>query len=122
MVTKPHLDEEALTELQEVMEGEFPLLVETYLNDSRERIETLSVALKNKDADTVTKAAHSFKGSCINIGAPRLGALCLELEQAGREERLDDAPPILAAVEEEFVQVANAFHELLARKADTDLQ
>ena len=33
MNDKPHLDEEALTELQDVMEDEFDVLIETYLKD-----------------------------------------------------------------------------------------
>ncbi|WP_144822257.1 Hpt domain-containing protein [Marinobacter piscensis] len=115
MVDQPHLDEEALAELQDVMENEFGTLVETYLSDSKERIESLQKAAADGDADSFTRTAHSFKGSCINIGAPRLGELCRTAEQAGRDNRLQDVPPLLAAIETEFRQVTDAFHRLLAR-------
>ena len=115
MVDKPHLDEEALAELQDVMENEFALLIQTYLNDSKERIEGLKTAVDDGDADAFAKTAHSFKGSCINIGAPRLGELCKEAESAGQNERLIDVPPVLEAIEEEFQHVTHALNTLMAR-------
>tara|TARA_R110002096_G_scaffold60131_1_gene150191 strand:- start:35844 stop:36200 length:357 start_codon:yes stop_codon:yes gene_type:complete len=115
MVDKPHLDEEALAELQDVMENEFPLLIQTYLNDSKERIESLKAAMNVGDADAFARTAHSFKGSCINIGAPHLGELCKEAETAGKNERLSDVSPVLQAIEEEFQQVTDALKELMIR-------
>ena len=38
MSTTPHLDREILMTLKDVMEGDFMLLVETFINDSSERI------------------------------------------------------------------------------------
>ncbi|MDX1633473.1 MAG: Hpt domain-containing protein [Marinobacter sp.] len=102
MNDKPHLDEEALAELQEVMEDEFDILIRTYLSDSEDRIRTLRNALGNGDADAFAKSAHSFKGSCFNIGAPQLGSLCLAAEIAGREGSLVNAEAQLAAIENEF--------------------
>ena len=72
MNDKPHLDVEALAELQDVMEDEFDVLIQTYLADSRSRIDGLKEALATADPEHFAKTAHSFKGSCINIGAPRL--------------------------------------------------
>lgn len=115
MVDTPHLDEEALAELQDVMEDEFDMLIQTYLNDSRERIESLKAALNEGRVDAFAKTAHSFKGSCINIGAPRLGELCREAEKAGRDERLSDVLPVLDAIEVEFQRVTDGLHTLMAR-------
>lgn len=115
MADKPHLDEEALAELRDVMEDEFDVLIRTYLADSRERISSLKRAFEAGDSDAFTKAAHSFKGSCINIGAPRLGELCLQAEKAGRAEQLDDLPPLLDAVETEFEQVTAGLKGLARR-------
>ncbi|WP_417545203.1 Hpt domain-containing protein [Marinobacter sp.] len=117
MVDKPHLDKEALAELQDVMENEFSILIQTYLNDSKERIESLKAAMNVGDTDAFAKTAHSFKGSCINIGAPRLGELCREAETAGKNERLSDVPPVLHAIEEEFQQVTDALNTLMMRGA-----
>ncbi|MCK7547077.1 Hpt domain-containing protein [Marinobacter koreensis] len=115
MTDKSHLDEEALAELQDVMEDEFEVLIQTYVSDSRERIAALKRALEHQDADAFAKTAHSFKGSCINIGAPRLGELCLEAEQAGKSEDLTGADAIIQRIEEEFRTVSEMLGELLVR-------
>ena len=117
MVDTPHLDEEALAELQDVMEDEFEMLIQTYLKDSSERIANLKASLSDGEADAFAKTAHSFKGSCINIGAPRLGELCREAEKAGQDERLDDVAPVLDAIEAEFQRVTDDLHTLMARGA-----
>jgi HPt (histidine-containing phosphotransfer) domain-containing protein len=114
MNDKPHLDEEALTELQDVMEDEFDILIETYLKDSSDRIVYLRNAIGTSDADAFAKAAHSFKGSSINIGAPQLGALCLKAEEAGKGNRLDDAKEVVDAIESEFQHIEQTLKRFLA--------
>ena len=115
MNDKPHLDVEALAELQDVMEDEFDVLIQTYLADSRSRIDGLKEALATADPEHFAKTAHSFKGSCINIGAPRLGEICLKAEMAGKESRLGDAPDLLNDIDQEFAQVIHGLDGLMAR-------
>ncbi len=73
-----HLDPDVLSGLQEVMEGEYPKLLETFLDDSQKRIEALRTA--RDDAKALGRIAHSFKGSSGNLGAVRLAQLCQRLE------------------------------------------
>ncbi|MDX1757576.1 MAG: Hpt domain-containing protein [Marinobacter sp.] len=113
MTDKPHLDEEALAELKEVMEDEFDVLITTYLSDSRDRISTLRQALEREDPEGFSKAAHSFKGSSVNIGAPCLGELCLNAEKAGRAAQLEEAAAVLDQIEREFDTVRSLFEKLL---------
>ncbi|MFO8141305.1 MAG: Hpt domain-containing protein [Marinobacter sp.] len=105
MTDKPHLDEEALAELQDVMEDEFDVLIQTYLADSRSRLDNLRRSMATADADAFARSAHSFKGSCVNIGAPHLGSLCMKAEQLGKAGNLDAAPAIVDAIESEFAEV-----------------
>src|SRR5690554_2703249 len=74
MNDKPHLDEEALAELKDVMEDEFDVLIQTYLADSRSRIESLEQALSENNPDVFAKTAHSFKGRSTGTGSGRTGA------------------------------------------------
>ncbi len=115
MHEKPHLDQEALAELQEVMEDEFEVLIRTYLVDSSDRIGALRRAIDAADSDAFTRSAHSFKGSCVNIGAPRLGSLCLEAEVAGRDGSLSSAAELMDAIELEFAII----RDLLERNLHT---
>ncbi|CAD5108361.1 Hpt domain-containing protein [Zestomonas carbonaria] len=100
-----HLDSSVLLGLQEVMEDEYPLLLETFLSDSRDRLGSLRVALRDADAQALRLAAHSFKGSCSNMGAPLLAGLCRELEDVARRERFDEAPELLERIAAEFAIV-----------------
>lgn len=113
MTATEHLDHEALAELKDVMEDEFSILIETYLQDSAERVRQLQHAFALRDADAFGRMAHSFKGSCINIGAPRLGELCMEAERMGRQGSLDGAPALLEAIAAEFEIVREQLHHML---------
>ncbi len=104
-MSEPRLDESVLMSLKEVMEDEYPLLLETFLCDSQERIRLLQQAIANDDAPAVRNAAHSFKGSCSNMGAALLAGFCKQLEEAGRTAQLAQAPALLSAIEAEFAAV-----------------
>ncbi|PTS82741.1 histidine kinase [Pseudomonas sp. HMWF032] len=100
-----HLDSAVLAALQDVMEDEYPVLLDTFLSDSEERLLLLRQAERDEDAQSLRLAAHSFKGSCSNMGALMLANLCRQLEEAGRREQLELAPELLEQIEREFAIV-----------------
>ena len=57
----------------------------------------------------LTEAAHSFKGSCSNMGAVLLASLCKQLEDLARREQLDGVAPLLGHIEREFAIVRILF-------------
>lgn len=107
-----HLDREILQTLQEVMEGQFPELINTFLNDSEERIRSLQKALATRDQEAVRRQAHSFKGSCNNLGAVRLAAFCQVMEEGGREGKLDGLENELVNIQQEFSQLKSILNTL----------
>jgi HPt (histidine-containing phosphotransfer) domain-containing protein len=107
-----HIDQVALSELKMIMEGDFELLIETFVNDSLERIATLKTAVADGDAGTVRASAHSFKGSSLNICAPLLSELCRQLEQEGKEGQLISAHDLLVSIEAEFEAVRDSLRSL----------
>lgn len=94
-----HLDRDVLSALREVMEDEYPMLLDTFLADSDARMKQLHEAC---DADTLGATAHSFKGSCSNMGALRLAKLCNELEQRSKQTSLDGIEKLVAEIDAEF--------------------
>lgn len=104
-MSDPHLDATVMAALQDVMEDEFPVLLDTFLTDSEERLRLLNAALQVSDAYAVRQAAHSFQGSCSNMGAPLLAQLCRLLEDAVQREQLDEAATLLEQLEREFAIV-----------------
>lgn len=100
-----HFDNRVLMTLQDVMEGEYPVLLDTFLTDSEERLRLLQNGCMRGDAEDLRQAAHSFKGSCSNMGAALLAELCRQLEDIARLGRLADAPELIERIEREFAIV-----------------
>lgn len=107
-MTEIHLDHEVLSALQEVMEDEYPLLLETFLVDSQERLRQLH---KADDANQLIATAHSFKGSSSNMGAIRLARLCHELELRAKELSLGGIEKLVAEIDGELAIVRPLYEE-----------
>jgi HPt (histidine-containing phosphotransfer) domain-containing protein len=69
------------------MEGEYPKLLDTFIEDSKKRIDELRGA--RNDAKALGRIAHSFKGSSGNLGAVQLAQLCQRLEVESVESTAD---------------------------------
>jgi len=106
-VADTHLDRDILNALQEVMEDEYPTLLDTFLSDSEERLRILR---KAEDAAQLMNAAHSFKGSSSNMGALRLAALCCRLEKSATHSSKDDIQQLITEIVSEFA-IARPLYE-----------
>ena len=105
MTTKIHVDSDTLAMLQEIMEGGFGPLLESYLSDGESRIRDLEQAYNDHDFDQLRRTAHSLKGSSGNVGATQMADLCLLVEQRGKEEELDGVESLLSEIHREFSAV-----------------
>lgn len=102
------------------MESQYPDLLAAFLLDSRERLQTLHAALDQGDAEGLRRAAHSFKGSCCNLGATRLADLCETLENLAPGRQLDGAQGLLQRIEQEFSVVRERFLDEIRHFGGTD--
>jgi HPt (histidine-containing phosphotransfer) domain-containing protein len=97
-----------LQELENETDHEFVLeLIDIYISETPKHLTALKAALKEKNLSALTIAAHTLKGSSLNLGAKKLGALCYKLEELGRS-----GLPILPdtnsqAIEEELEEVTS---------------
>ena len=98
-----HLDPDVLSGLQEVMESEYPKLLDTFLDDSQKRVEALRKA--RDDAKALGRIAHSFKGSSGNLGAVRLAQLCQRLEVESVGSAVGDLWALVDQIDHEFALV-----------------
>ncbi len=86
------LDQSVLAGLRELGDqGLIAELAELFLEDASSYIEALQEATEEGDAPSVERLAHTLKGSCANMGATRMVAICAELEEAGRSGDLAPA-------------------------------
>ncbi len=100
-----HVDGDILDSLREIMEDDFGLLIQTFINDSKERLQQLRQASEVTCADSIRRVAHSLKGSASNVGAQALADLCFQVEQAGIEGNINGLDSQIDAIEAELVQV-----------------
>jgi len=115
MNTMQHLDYDALNALQDVMEGEFGFLIETFIQDSLDRIEKLQALVSTKNVDAIRRASHSFKGSCSNLGALRLASLCGAVERRALENNFVTLAGDVAEIEAEFLIVKQKMFDFVGR-------
>jgi HPt (histidine-containing phosphotransfer) domain-containing protein len=101
-VADTHLNREALISLREIMEDEYPMLLDTFIADSEERLRVLR---KAKDTAQIKETAHSFKGSSSNMGATRLAELCNELEQRAEQKKLAGIEKLVGEIDDEFAVI-----------------
>lgn len=102
-----HLDHDVLSALRDVMEEQYAELLETFLEDSEERLRVLR---KAEDVSQLINAAHSFKGSSSNMGAVRLARLCGKLEQLAKGDAPQGLTKLVGEIDGEFA-VVRPFYE-----------
>ncbi len=97
-----HIDGPILAELQEIMEDDFGILIETYIEDGGNKISELKQALGSADASALRELSHSFKGASCNIGALPLSRLCETVEHLAKDGHVAEIEPLLPGIETEF--------------------
>lgn len=100
-MSETYLDEGLFEELRSILDGEFPGLINTWVQDSAVRLDDLRAAFGRGEADEVRKAAHSLKGASANLGLVVLAEQCRLLEEAARDNRLAGQEGQVARIAEE---------------------
>jgi CheY-like chemotaxis protein/HPt (histidine-containing phosphotransfer) domain-containing protein len=76
--------------------------IDLFLSDSARRIEDLHQALLVDDTKILSRQSHALKGACFEIGHLRMGQYCDDLRAASEQGKLDDASPIVDALDQEL--------------------
>ncbi len=83
--------ENFLLEIGNLFLGELPLL----LND-------IQNACRKHDSSKIIKSSHSLKGACLNMGAAQLAGICEKIENAGKENWINN----IEALEAELLEIS----------------
>ncbi|WP_016952757.1 Hpt domain-containing protein [Anabaena sp. PCC 7108] len=106
------LDQITLNELKKTIcnniTEEFMQIIDSYLEDTPKRLQSLSNAIIQENAKTLQLEAHSLKSSSAIVGAKNLSLLCKQLEKLGRDSNTNDAPLLLSQAITEYEQVEAA--------------
>jgi signal transduction histidine kinase/DNA-binding response OmpR family regulator len=87
-------------------------LIDAFLEDAPALMADIERAIEAGDAPGLRLAAHSLKSNSSTFGAMRLAHLCAELEAAGKEERMADAPDLASQVRQAYPSVAAALEAI----------
>jgi len=88
-------------------------LMTIFLKTSLPLMDGIKAAIITSDRQLLTTSAHTLKSTCLSLGVMRLGAICAELEQLGRDNALQDAGDLPVLAEEQYAAVTAAFKEAL---------
>jgi two-component system, sensor histidine kinase and response regulator len=106
------LDQEVLAALRSFeQEGEPDFvaeLAEVFLRDAETSVDDLRKAADTSQFESIERTAHSLKGSCSNMGATKMAAICADLEEGAAARDLRRITKLLDRLEAEFglVQLA----------------
>lgn len=106
-MSQTHMDAAVLEALQDVMEADYPLLLETFVSDSQSRLAQMGQAAH--DPEALAQAAHSLKGSSSNMGALRLAELCRDLEAGTKQLSAAQVDQLLAEIGLEMATVQRLY-------------
>ncbi len=109
-----------LLRLQEICSGDKEFereLIDVFLSDSMERIQTMESALADKNLEIFKLQAHSIKGMSANAGADNLTRIAATMEQ----ENGDWLSPETARMMEELKTEYEKVRAFLTRYLDEEL-
>ena len=80
-------------------------LLQGYFNALNDRDIRACLALVSDDLEAFRQAAHSFKGSCGNMGALALEQACLNAEKAALQGDAEAASSSYSRIRERFTRL-----------------
>ena len=93
----------------------FQELVEIFLNDSPQMLNTLRDSLQSTDAKTFKRTAHSLKGMLRNFQAESAAETAFELEQIGEQGKLEEADQIVDSLADQLDDVAQKLKQIIKK-------
>ncbi len=88
------IDFTTLNELRQYLKNkETNRIINLYLQELPNYLNSLETSINSKKGKSLLEAAHKFKGASKALGAQRVIASCIVLEQFGREGALEKAKP-----------------------------
>jgi hypothetical protein len=88
-----------------------------FIAHAEDHLSAIRSAVADGDGPELMAAAHKLKGSALNLGLPQVGAAALELEERGREGRLDGAEASYRTLAQEMDRAVAALADARAARA-----
>ncbi len=89
-------------------------LAATFEQDYPEKMKATQAAVARGDCEALRQTAHGLKGALANLAATHGAELAAQLEQAGQDNNLAQAPDLMRQLEEELPRVMSALQQVCA--------
>ncbi len=110
----PLIDQQILAALKELMEEEFPALINSYIEDAPKLLADILSSSKEAEREVLVRAAHTLKSSSSNLGAKQLAAIAEGIEKQSQANKMGAAaaliPPLQTALDETMEALAKFMH------------
>ena len=81
--------------MRDLLEEDFADLIQVYLTDSQQRIQSLRIAQQQNDNANGFEIAHALKGASANLGTTQLMRLSSQLQERCREQRIGEQAALI---------------------------
>ena len=102
----PIINWDVIDEAKALMQDNFPVMVQYFLEDAASYISTIEEGLAQSDAEKIKSAAHTIKSSSKQLGAEKLSEIAMQIEHSARN--------IMAENSGDLAQIHYFFNELKA--------
>ncbi len=109
-----------LRDLQQQFQREVTELIDIYLHDAKRKISNLHKALAEENLSNFIGAARELRTRSVDVGAIQFSYLCLQLEIAVQEMRLESVTRLTHFLEKAFFAVNDALLEIKVLKMKKD--
>lgn len=107
------IDQNVIDGLIEIGDKEFLVeLIDIFLEQAEGLVQEIKLAVDLGNAETLTKVAHKLKGSCLNLGANKLGNICQELENISKDEDFSNVNNIVEPLDSVYQQTCSELIKL----------
>jgi HPt (histidine-containing phosphotransfer) domain-containing protein len=89
-------------------------LLSKFIAKGDQEVAAIASAIDALDYEKIKMLAHTMKSASRSVGAMALGEACLKMENAGRENRLEDAQLILPSLVDAYQGAKTKISEHLA--------
>lgn len=107
------IDDAQFEEMRDLLEEDFADLVQTFIDDSKQRIVLMQAAQANNDNANGFEFAHALKGASATLGATQLTALSEQLEVACRQQRISSQSALIMRLSNALLDVEQEINQRL---------
>lgn len=96
---QPIIDQSIFSALKEIMEEDFPALIDSYIEDAPKLMADIQSSSKDANLEVLIRAAHTLKSSSNNFGATRLATIAADIEKEGQDNKLNEASALIPSLQ-----------------------